>query len=293
MTTLVQALVNALNLGGLYALYALGVAMVFGILRLVNFAHSSLIMAGGYTLVFTASLPLVVRLVLTVAVCVALAMLLELVAFRGIRSAAPETMLVTSFAVSVLLASLAESLFGALPRSTDVDPVFRESWTFGQIYLPKINVVTVVVVVVLIGGLGLFLTRTPAGLRMRAAAEDFATARLLGVAANRVISLAFAVSGVLAAAAAVLLLGANGSVTPTFGFNAVLFGLIAAVVGGLSSLRGAVAGGFVLGAASQLLQEVLPVGLAPFRDALLFAAVFCLLVVRPQGLIRSGQGVRV
>ncbi|MBW0088922.1 branched-chain amino acid ABC transporter permease [Pseudonocardia sp. KRD-184] len=293
MTTVVQALVNALNLGGLYALYALGVAMVFGILRLVNFAHSSLIMAGGYTLVFTASLPLLVRLLLTVVACVALAMLLELVAFRGVRSAAPETMLVTSFAVSMLLASLAESMFGGLPRSTDLAPVFRESWTFGQIYLPKINVITVAVVVVLIGGLGVFLTRTPAGLRMRAAAEDFATARLLGVAADRVISLAFAISGVLAAAAAVLLLGANGSVTPTFGFNAVLFGLIAAVVGGLSSLRGAVVGGFVLGAASQLLQEVLPVGLTPFRDAVLFAAVFCLLVVRPQGIVGSGQGVRV
>lgn len=293
MNQVVQALVNALNLGGLYALYALGVALVFGILRLVNFAHSSLIMAGGYTLVFTAGLPLVLRLLLTVAVCVALAVLLELVAFRGVRGAAPETMLVTSFAVSVLLASLAETVFGALPRATDLGPVFRESWTFGAIYLPKINVVTVVVVAALIGGLGLFLTHTPAGLRMRAAAEDFGTARLLGVAANRVISLAFALSGVLAAAAAVLLLGANGSVTPSFGFNAVLFGLIAAVVGGLSSLRGAVLGGFVLGATGQLLQEVLPVGLAPFRDAIVFAAVFLLLVVRPQGLVRSGQGVRV
>ncbi|GAA4559377.1 branched-chain amino acid ABC transporter permease [Pseudonocardia xishanensis] len=293
MSEVVQALVNALNLGGLYALYALGVAMVFGILRLVNFAHSSLIMAGGYTMVFAAGLPLPVRLVLTVAVCVLLAVLLELVAFRGVRTAAPETMLVTSFAVSMLLASLAETLFGALPRATDVDPVFRASWTFGTVYVPKTNVVTIVVVAVLIGGLGLFLTRTPTGLRMRAAAEDFATARLLGVAANNVISLAFAISGVLAAAAAVLLLGANGSVTPSFGFNAVLFGLIAAVVGGLASLRGAVLGGFVLGAASQLLQEVLPAGLAPFRDAVVFATVFLLLVVRPQGLIRSGQGVRV
>lgn len=293
MSSLVQALVNALNLGGLYALYALGVAMIFGILRLVNFAHSSLIMAGGYTMVFTDHLPLALRLVITVAVCVTLSVLLELVAFRGVRSAAPETMLVTSFAVSMVLSSLAESLFGQLPQSTDVDPIFRESWTFGSVYLPKINVVTIVVVVLLIGGLGLFLTRTPAGLRMRAAAEDFATARLMGVRADRVISLAFAISGILAAAAAVLLLGANGSVTPTFGFNAVLFGLIAAVVGGLSSLPGAVLGGFVLGATSQLLQELLPVGLAPFRDALLFAAVFGLLVVRPQGLIASRQGVRV
>lgn len=293
MSSLLQSLVNALNLGGLYALYALGVALIFGILRLVNFAYSSLIMAGGYTLVFTDGWPLALRIAAAVLVCVGLAVLLELVAFRGVRTAAPETMLVTSFAISMLLSSLAETVFGSLPRSTDLDPVFRESWTFGTVYLPKINVVTIVVVGLLIGGLALFLTRTPAGLRMRAASEDFATARLMGVRADRVISVAFAISGILAAAAATLLLGANGSVTPTFGFNAVLFGLIAAVVGGLSSLPGAVLGGFVLGASSQLLQEILPVGLAPFRDAILFAAVFCLLVVRPQGLIASRQGVRV
>lgn len=115
MSSLIQSLVNALNLGGLYALYALGVALIFGILRLVNFAYSSLIMAGGYTLVFTDGLPLALRLVITVAVCVGLSVLLELVAFRGVRTAAPETMLVTSFAISMLLSSLAETLFGSLP----------------------------------------------------------------------------------------------------------------------------------------------------------------------------------
>jgi branched-chain amino acid transport system permease protein len=293
MTVLVQSVVNALNLGSLYALYALGVAMIFGILKLINFAHASLITAGGYAMIFTDGLPLVVRLAVTVVVCILLAVLLELVAFRGVRGAKPETLLVTSFAVSFLLASLAETVFGGLPRSTDVTPLLRESWTIGEIYIPKLNVVTIVVVGVLIGGLSLFLTRTTAGLQMRAAAEDFATARLLGVAANRVISMAFAISGVLAAAAAVLLLGASGSVTPNFGLNAVLFGLIAAVVGGLSSLRGAVLGGFALGVASQVLQTVLPVEIRPYRDAVLFVAVFALLVVRPQGLVRSAQGVRV
>jgi branched-chain amino acid transport system permease protein len=267
--------------------------MIFGILKLINFAHASLITAGGYAMIFTDGLPLVVRLAVTVVVCILLAVLLELVAFRGVRGAKPETLLVTSFAVSFLLASLAETVFGGLPRSTDVTPLLRESWTIGEIYIPKLNVVTIVVVGVLIGGLSLFLTRTTAGLQMRAAAEDFATARLLGVAANRVISMAFAISGVLAAAAAVLLLGASGSVTPNFGLNAVLFGLIAAVVGGLSSLRGAVLGGFALGVASQVLQTVLPVEIRPYRDAVLFVAVFALLVVRPQGLVRSAQGVRV
>jgi branched-chain amino acid transport system permease protein len=293
MTDLVQSAVNALNLGSLYALYALGVAMIFGILKLINFAHASLITAGGYAMIFTDGLPLVVRLAVTVVVCILLAVLLELVAFRGVRGAKPETLLVTSFAVSFLLASLAETVFGGLPRSTDVTPLLRESWTIGEIYIPKLNVVTIVVVAVLIGGLSLFLTRTTAGLQMRASAEDFTTARLLGVAANRVISVAFAISGVLAAAAAVLLLGASGSVTPNFGLNAVLFGLIAAVVGGLSSLRGAVLGGFALGVASQVLQTVLPVEIRPYRDAVLFVAVFALLVVRPQGLVRSAQGVRV
>lgn len=293
MSGIVQDAINALNVGSMYALYALGIAMVFGILRLINFAHYSLIMAGAYAMVQTAGLPLVVRVLVTVMVCTVLAVLLELIAFRAVRGASPATLLVTSFAVSFALASLAEAIFGSLPKSTTVHPWTRQSWSFGSVYVPRLNVITIVVTAALLVALSQFLGRTTIGLQMRAAAEDFDTSRLLGVRANRVISVAFAVSGVLAAAAAILLLGTTGSVTPTFGLNAVLFGLVAAVVGGLSSLKGAAVGGFTLGIIGQALQRYLPLDLRPYADALLFAAVFLLLVLRPQGLISRGAGVRV
>ncbi|WP_116999498.1 branched-chain amino acid ABC transporter permease [Desertimonas flava] len=293
MTSIVQDLVNALNLGSMYALYALGISVVFGIMRLINFAHYSLILAGGYTMVLTGSWPLVLRVIATVAVCVALAVLLELVAFRGARGASPTTLLITSFAVSFVIAAVAEFAFGSLPRSTTVSPWLRNSLTIGDVYIPRINLVTLVVTLVLLTALSLLLAKTTIGLQMRAAAEDFTTSRLLGVRANKVISLAFAISGVLAAAVAVLLLGTSGQVTPTFGLSAVLFGLIAAVAGGLDSLKGAVIGGFALGIASQLLQRFLPLPLRPYRDAFLFLAVFVLLVVRPQGIVSRGSGARV
>lgn len=293
MTDVLQNLVNGVTLGSLFALYALGVALVFGIMRLMNFAHASLLMAGAYTMVEGDDLPLVWRVLLTIAVCVTLAVLLELVVFRWIRDASPATLLVASFGVLLMLAAVAEAFFGVLARGTDVHPWLRGSWTFGDVFVPKLNVVTVVVTAVLLLGLTLFLTKTPIGLQMRAAAEDFPTARTMGIRANRVIGLAFALSGLLAAAASILLVAQTGSATPTFGTNAVLFGLVAAVVGGLGSLSGAVIGGMVLGAASQTLQATLPVEIRPYRDTFLFLAVFLLLVIRPGGIVSKGTGARV
>ncbi|UUZ59047.1 branched-chain amino acid ABC transporter permease [Nocardioides sp. B-3] len=293
MNALIRALVDALYLGSLYALYALGVAMIFGIMRLINFAHASLIAAGAYAPAVTTGQPLALRIVFAVAVCVGLALLLELVAFRSLRGADPATLPVTSFAVYVTLTAVFEAVFGSLPTASPMNDWFQLSWVAGSLYLPTINGLTLVVVGVLLIGLSLFLAKTRWGLQMRAAAEDFSTARLLGVRANRVIMLAFAISGMLAAAAAILLVGKVGTVTPTFGIIPVLFGLIAAVVGGLSSLRGAVLGGFVIGITSQLLQYFLPEDLRPFRDAFLFATVFLIPVFRPQGLISPKQGVRV
>jgi branched-chain amino acid transport system permease protein len=293
MTAFIQAVVDALYLGSLYALYALGVAMIFGIMRLINFAHASLIAAGAYALATTTGLPLALRIVIALAVCIALALLLELVAFRGLRGADPATLLVTSFAVYVMLTALSEAIFGSLPMASPLNDWFQLSWVAGSLYLPTINGLTLIVTAVLLVGLSVFLAKTRWGVQMRAAAEDFTTARLMGVRASRVIMLAFAISGILAAAAAILLIGKLGTVTPTFGIIPVLFGLIAAVVGGLSSLRGAVLGGFVIGIASQVLQYLLPDDLRPFRDAFLFAAVFLLLVFRPQGLISAKQGERI
>jgi branched-chain amino acid transport system permease protein len=293
MKTIIQIGFDSLSQGSLIALYTLGIVLIFGIVRLVNFAHASLIMIGGYVLVLTKSLPLPVSVVLTVLICGLAAMLMELVAFRLVRGAAPATLLITSFAVYYLLSSLAQLSFGSLPRGANLLGSLGEPWNAGGIPLSRLSIVTIVVVLVLVGGLILFLRKSTLGRQMRAAAEDFQTARLYGIRANTVISLAFLLSGILAAVAAVLLLAQTGQVDPSFGVNAVVFGLIAAVVGGMRSLPGGIIAAFLLGLGSTVLQRVLPIDLQPGRDAFLFLAVFVLLVLRPQGLWATSDGSRV
>ena len=145
--------------------------------------------------------------------------------------------------------------------------------------------ITIVVTAVLLGGLAVFLHATPTGAQMRAAAEDFDAARLCGVDANRVVAVAFALSGLLAGAAALLIVGQTGTLFPTMGLEPVLFGFTAAVIGGMGSLAGAVLGGYLLGAGSTALTITLPTGVAPFRDAFLFLLVMVVLTVRPEGIV--------
>jgi len=285
MTTFFQYVVDAVSLAGLYALVAVGVAMVFGVMRLINFAHGELIMAGGFALIFLADVPLVARALMMMAIVVALALATERVAFRPVRGASAATLLVTSFAVSFLLQNLAILIFGARPKTTNVSATLTESFHLGDITIPKLNVLTVGLTAALLVGLWAFLRRTAVGTQMRAAAEDFLMARLVGIRANRVIATAFALSGLLAAAASILLVAQTGTVTPTMGVSAVIFGFIAAVVGGLGSLGGAVLGGYVIGGLTVGLQAGLSVELRPYRDAFVFLAIFVLLVFRPQGLV--------
>jgi branched-chain amino acid transport system permease protein len=280
-----QNFVNALSLGSFYALVALGMAVIFSIMRLVNFAHGELLMAGGFTLVAFAGLPLSARLALTVVVVVVFALMMERAAFRPVRDATPEALLVTSFSLSFLLQNLAMMIFGALPKTTNVSTELLQSWKLGSVYVGKLDVATIVLTIVLLITLTVFLTRTRLGVRMRAAAEDFAMARLLGVRADTVVASAFALSGVLAAFAAVILVARTGTVSPTMGLDAILAGFVATVLGGLGSLKGAVVGGLLLGFVTIFLQAYLPVDLRFFRDAFAYGAVLAVLFVRPSGLI--------
>jgi branched-chain amino acid transport system permease protein len=284
---IVEHAIDALDTGSLYALYALGIALIFGIMRLINFAHGELIMLGGFALVLTRADSLLVALALCVVVAVVAALVMERVAFRPIRGASPATLLITSFALSFALQNLMVLLYGSLPRSADLGSFVRESWTVGAITVPKLDVLTIGIATLSAGGLALFLARTPLGVQMRASAENFRMARLLGVRANRVIAVAFAISGMLAAVASVLLVAQTGSVSPSVGLTPVLYGFIATVLGGLGSLFGAALGGLLLGVGSTVLQILLPGELSPYRDAFLFGAVFLVLVLRPQGLIVS------
>lgn len=287
MRAIAQFVVDALTAGSFYALFALGIALIFGIMQLVNFAHGELIMAGAYAVFLTYRWPWPAMLAVTVATVVILALLIERLAFRPVRGANPATLLITSFALSYLLQNVAQMVFTTLPKSADPLPGLSRSVTVAGVAIAWLSIVTVLVTGLLMLALAVFLRRTRLGVQMRAAAEDFGMAELCGVRSNRVVAAAFAVGGVLAAAGAVLLVGQTGTISITMGLAPVLFGFTAAAIGGLGSLPGAVAGGYLLGAATTLLQHVLPYGLASYRDGFLFLGVFALMAIRPSGLWRT------
>ena len=285
MALFLQHVIDAVTYGSLFALYALGIALIFGIMGLINFAHGELIMVGGYTIVLLGHPPWPVVVLLTVALAVVFALAMERAAFRPLRGASPPTLLIASFAVSYGLQNLAILIEGSAAKGTSVSTWLSESFRIGSVSVPKLDPVTVGVTLVLLAALGLFLQRTRTGVQMRAAAEDFRMARILGVRANTVIATAFAISGLLAGVGAYLLTAQTGEVAPDFGSNPVLYAFVATVLGGMGSLRGAVLGGYVFGAIFVLLQSYLPIDLAAYRDAFAFTAVIAMLLVRPQGLI--------
>ncbi len=311
---LIQQIVNALSAGSLYALMAVGLAMVFGILRLINFAHGDVMMIAAYIAVFClgAGIPLEATVVIMVVGTVAVGLLMERIAYRPIRGAPDVAMLLTSFAVGQILQNgtlLATRLAGkptliAFPSPEQLSGVI----TLGAITVPKVNVVSFVAGIVLLGLLTLFVRRTTLGLSMRAAAEDLTAAQLVGIKVNRVVATAFAIGAALAAVAGFLYAVQAGQVNPYMGFTPVLKAFIAAVIGGFGSIAGAILGGYVLGflevlvtalagigdllppgsvppEVRALLQQWLPSSLASYRDAVVFIVLILVLLVRPQGIL--------
>jgi branched-chain amino acid transport system permease protein len=315
----IQQVVNALSAGSLYALMAVGLAMVFGILRLINFAHGDLMMIAAYLAVFClgAGLPLAVALPIIVLGTVVVGLLMERVAYRPIRGAPDVAMLLTSFAVGQILQNgtlLTTRLAGrpqliAFPSPDLLNGVV----TLGAVTISKVNLASFVAGIVLLGLLSVFVTRTNLGLSMRAAAEDLSAAQLMGIKVNRVVATAFAIGAGLAAVAGLLYSIQAGQINPYMGFTPVLKAFIAAVIGGFGSITGAVLGGYVLGFLEVLvtslaglgdllpagsvppevrtfLQQWLPSGLASWRDAVVFVVLILVLLVRPQGIL--GRRVR-
>lgn len=281
-----QHVVDTITTGSLYALLGLSIALIFGIMRLVNFAQGELVMVGAFgatMVVKNAPWPAVI--LVTLAVPVVMALLMERVAFRPVRGAPEATLLVTSFAVSYLLQNLAFLIYGATPRSVNLAPVLSQTSHLGQVVIPNLDFATVGTAGVLLVALSLFLKRTVLGVQLRAAAEDFTTARTLGVRANRIIAAAFAISGLLCGAAAYLTVAQTGEVYPTMGLNAILVAFVATTLGGLGSLSGAVIGGYHFGAITTFLGAYLPAGGRVYTDAIGYLLVIVVLIVRPQGLI--------
>jgi len=294
MEVFVQQLVNALSLGGTYALLALGLAMVFNILGLINFAYGELLTIAGYTLFFSLALglPFGAGALFAVAAAILASMLMERLAFRPVRGASAGTMLITSFAVSIILRVLFQNLISPRPKAIPIPDALAGAVSLGGIVVGTIQLLSIAATVILLSGLLFFLKTTMMGRAMRAAAEDFPVTRLMGIRANAVVLAAFAISGLLGGVAGLLWVAQGGSVSPLMGFLPVLKAFIAAIIGGLGSLSGAVAGGFLLGGVEMLLQAFLPEGVLPFRDALALLLVIAVLIWRPEGLLvaRAGTG---
>ena len=268
-----QTLADAVGLGSIYALMAVGIGLVFGVLRLVNFAYGQLIMAGAFALALASQWgwPLWAGVLLCFAVVVVLSALMEVIVFRPLRGHSPAVMLVATFAVAFLLESIALIWFGSLGKIAASLAYLQRPVTISGVDVRKIAIVATV------------------GLQMRAAAIDFRTARLLGVRANRVIGAAVLISGVLAAAVSVLLTVQSPLVTPDFALRDTILVLAGVVLGGMYRLGSATLGGFVIGFASGLLGGALPTAQSQYLPSFLFAAVILVLLIRPQGLFTRSQ----
>ena len=282
---LVQNAIDAVSLGAVYALAALGVGLIFSIMRLINFAHGELIMAGGFALYVLAGQPLALMAVVAILVVLVLALSMERVAFRTLRQANPATLLIASFALSYLLQHIALLIFGSRAMGLDFLGQLNQTIEFGGLRVPRLEVATVLVTALLLGLLTLFFRRSPIGVQMRAAAEDFDMARLVGVRADRVIAVAFALSGTLAGFVSLYVVAQGGSVSYKMGVNMVLVAFVASVIGGIGSLPGAALGGFLLGIVSVALQAFLLEHWRPYRDAFVFLLFIAFLLWRPQGLL--------
>jgi branched-chain amino acid transport system permease protein len=294
MHQLVQQLINALSLGGIYAMLALGLAIVFSIVRLINFALGEIMTFGGYGIFLSLAFgfPPLAALLIGLGAAVVMALAMERTAFRVMRGADVISLLITSFAVSEILKVVFQNGISARPVPISFPASWSGTYQIGGMTIGVAPTVSILVTILSLACLTFVLRRLAIGMAMRAAAEDFDMLRMLGVRANRVVATAFAISGLLAGVAAVIWTAQRGSVDPMMGFFPVLKAFIATVLGGLGSLGGAVLGGFVVGTLEVLTQAFLPDSLAPYRDAIVLSAVIAVLLVRPDGLLPARSGTR-
>jgi len=295
MTASIQFIIDVLSLGGAYALMALGLVIIYGILRLVNFAYGDLVMVAGYSLFLFAPSPLpwLIMALLAIIMAMLFAILTDYGAFRPLRAKSVTAVLITSFAFSNLLQNAALLFISPRPRTVPLPDWFSDTIELAGALVPLRDLITIVAAVLLLSAVALLMRKTSLGLAMRAAATNFNMARMLGIPANLVITTAFALSGLLAGVVGILWIGRVGTVAPTIGLEPLLVAFIATVIGGMRSLLGAVIGGFLLAFINTALNYGLPQELLKFRDAFSFSLVIIILLIKPEGLIKgSATGER-
>jgi branched-chain amino acid transport system permease protein len=287
-----QQLVNGLSLGGIYALLAIGLTMVYGILRLINFAHGDLMMLGAYlasVAIGIVYVPIAVAVLIPTIVIGLLGLLVERTAYKPLRGAPEVAMLITSLGVSRLLQNGTVLALSPQPRSFKLPGDLTAALVVGGIRFTPLDAITLGLVVVLMLGLSLFINRSRTGMAMRASSENLQAARLIGIRVNYVIGAAFVIGSALAGIAGFLWASRYGIIDPFMGFLPGVKAFVAAVIGGIGSIRGAVVGGFLLGIAEIGFVGFLPPEFSGYRDAFVFGLLLLVLLVRPNGLFGRSE----
>ena len=285
--TLMQQLANGISIGSLYALIAIGYTMVYGILRLINFAHGDIFMMAAYFMVFstiTFGLPWYISTIIVIAATVLLGIIIEKVAYKPLRDAPRMSIMISAIGVSFFLENLATYLFTGVPKGFPDIPLLTRAIGFRNISLSVVTVVTPIITLVLLYVVLFITNKTKIGMAMRASSKDFETARLMGININKVISTTFVIGSALAATGAILWGSKYPSVYPIMGVMPGLKCFIAAVVGGIGNITGAVLGGFILGLGEIMLVALLP-GLTGYRDAFAFILLIVILLFKPTGIM--------
>lgn len=282
----ISYLVNGISLGSVYAIIALGYTMVYGIAKMLNFAHGDVIMIGAYvvlTLMTGAGMNPLLAVLISMAVCTILGAAIEKIAYKPLRNAAsPLAVLITAIGVSYLLQNVALLVFGAGAKSfTNIIPLPALSLADGELMITGTTIVTIAACIVIMAGLTLFVNKTKPGRAMQAVSEDRGAAQLMGINVNATISLTFAIGSALAAVAGALLCSAYPTLTPYTGAMPGIKAFVAAVFGGIGSIPGAMVGGILLGIIEILGKAYISSQVA---DAIVFAVLIVVLLVKPTGL---------
>ena len=290
MELILTTLINGLSLGGIYAMIALGYTMVYGIAKMLNFAHGDIIMVGGYLIyVFMATNNPLIAIALAVVGCVILGITIEKVAYKPLRGASPLAVLITAIGVSYLLQSLAQIIFGSANKMVNVYD-FGSVKVFGAL-IQVSSLVTLAVTVAVMIVLTLFIKYTRLGRAMIAVSEDKGAAQLMGINVNKVITITFAIGSALAALAGLFYLLKAPSISSTFGAMPGIKAFTAAVIGGIGSIPGAMLGGILLGLVESISYKITVI--APYTDAIEFAILIVILLVRPNGFLGKKRREKV
>jgi branched-chain amino acid transport system permease protein len=275
-------LLAGISVGGQYALIAIGYTMVYGILRLINFAHGDVFMVAGLIMVYaTASLPIYVSIILVVVATVILGVVIEKVAYKPLRSAPRMSVMISAIGVSYLLQNCALYFTGGLPQVYPTIPFLTKQVTVGTATTKMVTIITPALTIVLVIALVMLIKYTKIGMAMRAVSKDFETSELMGIKINNVISMTFAIGCFLAAIGSLLYFSNYTSVIPTSGSMPGLKAFVAAVFGGIGSVPGAVIGAFIIGICENIMKGL---GLTAFSDAFTFVLLIVVLLVKPTGI---------